>query len=242
MRPFVVALLGPVFGLMTAGSAPAATVTVLPSDPTWFEFKGLPESVAQITATNPRSGNGSVELENAGALIGHDIPLGTFGGLNALSFEWFIASFTDPDGFGRSLPPELALRVYDFGDPRSFFLHWDTCSPAVGCAARPVGLWQSTNLIGLLSIQQAENNPPPASLNDIPLDAPITEVHLRTSFSFGGPWHGFVDNVTLGFTGEAPITYNFETAVPEPGTLPLLGAGVAGIVAILSRRRRHSHR
>jgi len=33
---------------------------------------------------------------------------------------------------------------------------------------------------------------------------------VRASYSFGGPWHGFVDDVTLGFAGQAPTTHNFE--------------------------------
>ena len=50
----------------------------------------------------------------------------------------------------------------------------------------------------------------PASLADVPPDAPITGIHLRSSYSFGSPWHGFVDKVALGFRGHDATVYDFE--------------------------------
>jgi|RhiMethySRZTD1v2_1073278.scaffolds.fasta_scaffold13244_1 uncharacterized repeat protein (TIGR03803 family) len=189
---------------------------VLPGDPGWFQFQPN-GATATITGANPRGGAGSLELTKSlggGSAIVREpflplltgpLGLGTVGQLSALSFDWFI----DPAS-SSALPPVLALRVYDFGDPRSFFLFWDTCSLAVPCTARPTGVWQSTDLIGHLSIQAAEGNAPPASLADIDPNAPITGVHVRASFSNGQPWHGFADNVAIGFGGNPPIVYNFD--------------------------------
>jgi hypothetical protein len=201
----------------------AATLTVFPEDPTWFPCCG---EVAQISGTNPRSGTGSVELANNGAFIGHQgTPFGTYGTLEYVKLDWFIQSFTDPGGFNQSLPPEIAVRFYNYDETGTFFLHWDTCSFAAGCDPQPVGSWRTTTLTrAQLALQEAEGNPLPATIPD---DAPIQEVHLRASYSFGGPWSGFVDNVTLKFTGQDPITYNFEVhAVPEPKAWLLIGVGL----------------
>ncbi|PYR90761.1 MAG: hypothetical protein DMF84_19165 [Acidobacteria bacterium] len=64
--------------------------------------------------------------------------------------------------------------------------------------------------MGRLRIQAAEANTPPASLADIPPDAPIVGIHIRADFGFGGPWHGFADNLTIGFGNREPIVFNFE--------------------------------
>jgi sugar lactone lactonase YvrE len=189
---------------------------VLPGEAGWFPFQPAGATVA-VTGGNPRAGAGSLELTKSAAAspatthepfsLTNRTPgqpaFGTVGQLSALSFDWFI----DPAS-GAALPPVLALRVYDFGDPRSFFLFWNGCSQ--GCTARPTGVWQSTDLIGQLSIQQAETNVPPASLAEIDPNAPITGVHIRASFANGQFWHGFADNVEIGFGGNSPIIYNFE--------------------------------
>jgi len=133
---------------------------------------------------------------------------GTYGDLIAFAFDWYI----DPAS-SHALPPDVALRVYDYGDPRSFFLYWDTCSPTSPCFDRPTDVWQRSDILGVLSIQAAEDNVPPASLSDIPADAPIVGIHLRANYSFGEQWRGFVDNVVLGFRGQKPTLYNFE---PDP--------------------------
>jgi hypothetical protein len=191
---------------------------VLPGDPGWFQFEPN-GATASVTGTNPRGGNGSIELMKSlgggSAILREPFPqtnrqpgqpaFGTVGQLSALSFDWLI----DPAS-STALPPVLALRVYDFGDPRSFFLFWDTCSQAAGCLPRPTGSWESTDLIGHLSIQAADGNVPPASLADIDPNAPIIGVHVKASFSNGQPWHGFADNVAIGFGGNAAIVYNFE--------------------------------
>lgn len=198
----------------------AATVTVFPEDPTWFQCCG---AVAEINGANPRSGTGSVELADNGAFIGNlGTPFGTYATLEYVKFDWFINSFANPQG---ALPPEIALRFYNFGDPHTFFLHWDTCSPAVGCDQRPVGSWQTTTLTrAQLTLQEADGNPIP---QPVPDDAPLQEVHLRANFAFGGSWDGFTDNVTLKFVGQDPVTYNFEIhAVPEPETWVLMGLGL----------------
>ena len=83
------------------------------------------------------------------------------------------------------------------------------------CPTYTAGSWQTTDVLGLdlLTIQGADGNPPPASLEQVPPDAPITGIHLRTNHANGQPWHGFVDNVTIAFGDNAPVVYNFEAGV-----------------------------
>jgi hypothetical protein len=41
---------------------------------------------------------------------------------------------------------------------------------------------------------------------------------VRSSYSFGSPWHGFGDRLTIGFRGQPATLYNFK--VREPGLAP----------------------
>jgi hypothetical protein len=191
---------------------PTAQVVVYPDTTDWFAWTPNDSSVA-ITAANPRSGRGSLELTkaygNGSAFINESRTFGTLGSLSSFALDWFVDSSSTS-----SLPPDVALRVYPYGDPRSFFLVWNGCS-ATACGTYPTGAWQRKDLVRSLSIQQAGSNPPPARLSDVPADAPIVGIHVRASYSFGTPWQGFVDNLTLGFTGQRPTNFNFE--VPDPG-------------------------
>lgn len=55
-----------------------------------------------------------------------------------------------------------------------------------------------------------------------------------------GTFTGAVDNIRIGFTGSDPTTYNFEvqSPVPEPTSLALFGAGLAGVLFGQRRRRK----
>lgn len=193
----------------------SAQVVVYPDATDWFAWAPNESSVA-ITSANPRSGRGSLELTkaygNGSAFINESRTFGTLGTLSSFSLDWFIDASSSS-----SLPPDVALLVYPSGDPRSFFLVWNGCS-ATACGTYPTGAWQRSDLVRSLSIQQAGPNPPPARLSDVPADAPITGIHVRASYSFGSPWHGFVDNLTLGFNGQRPTNFNFE--VPDPALAP----------------------
>jgi hypothetical protein len=194
----------------TPGRPPLVSI-VYPDTAEWFAYTPGGSAVA-ITAANPRAGRGSLELTkpagDGSAFIDESRVFGTLGTLSSFSLDFFI----DPAS-SSSLPPDVALLVYPAGDPRSFFLAWNGCSPT-SCDSYPTGSWQSRDVVRSLLIQQAGSNPPPARLADVPADAPITGIHLRSSYSFGSPWHGFVDKVTLGFRGLPPTQFNFEVRDP----------------------------
>ena len=186
---------------------PPAVTIVYPDTSEWFAYTPGDSAVA-ITAANPRAGRGSLELTtsagNGSAFINESHVFGTVGMLSTFALDFYI----DPAS-SSSLPPDVALLVYPSDDPRAFFLTWNGCSPT-SCASYSTGAWQSKDVTRSLFIQPFGTNPPPASFGDIPKDAPITGIHLRASYSFGSPWHGFVDRVTLGFRGQRATQYNFE--------------------------------
>ncbi len=55
-------------------------------------------------------------------------------------------------------------------------------------------------------------------------------------------WHGFADNVRMGFNDQLALDANFDyvapLVVPEPGTFALLGLGLIAFGAAARRRRR----
>ncbi len=196
---------------------------VLPNQPTWGLYKPG-TSTAAITAANPRSGNGSLELRNTdfngAALIyspDRENGLGPFKQLNALSFEWALAT----DSVTKA-SPDLALRIYPYGDTRSFFMDVTPCTS--NCA---VGPWQFSNVLGQLQIQAADGNTPPSSIAAIPADAPVSEIHIRAAYPFNGtPYHGYFDNLTIGFQGQPNTTFNFEASKSTAVSGPVPGATV----------------
>ena len=198
-----------------AQGRPPVVSVVYPETSEWFAYTPNDSAVA-VTGTNPRAGRGSLELTklmgNGSAFINEGRVFGTLGTLTTFSLDFFV----DPASTS-ALPPDVALVVYPPGDPRSFFLAWNGCS-ATSCESVPTGSWLNRDVARNLSIQQSGTNPPPARLADVPADAPITGIHVRSSYSFGSPWHGFVDRLTIGFRGQPATHYNFE--VREPGLAP----------------------
>ncbi len=203
------------FAVLAAPRVCAATeVLVYPWDYGWFTYLPVWGFVG-VTPSNPRSGFGSLELMKpvggGGAYINWTVSYenGTWGTLSVLGFD----SYTDREStalFG----PDVAIRLYPYGDPRSFFLIWNRSSLSI----QP-GVWRHDNMIGHMAIQAADGNPPPASIGAIPADAPIVEIHVRSNYANNGRWRGFVDNVEIGFTGHESIVFNFE-AVPDPPPTP----------------------
>jgi VCBS repeat-containing protein len=191
---------------------------------------------AFIDTLQPRSGDASLRLEHFGmgteAAFVHTAALpglGILGELTAtypmgpaapLEFRLSGGAYSVNSG---TPVPKVALRVYPQGDTRSFFLATSsqTCGSA-GCLVLADG-WVRAHLTGW-EIEPADGNPPPASFADVPYDAPIVGVEVRSSGD-GGASPVWVDNVTIPrLGGLSGITWTFD--VPAGPTETPVGTNV----------------
>jgi hypothetical protein len=219
--------------------APAAlfgsVVTVLPGDPHWFPFES-PDSTVAITGAMPWDGNGSLEF--LGATTGYSNDVGnlsylgeTWGNVEAVSIDWYV----DPVS-GYPLPPNPAFQL-QWGDGYFCYVSWK-----LG-ASSGTGAWEISGWTSALNLDSSPANlpstPSPFLLADIPSDAEVAGLHLRTPTNNPGgtepAWHAFVDDVGIEFANQTVI-FNFEeSSVPEPGSLLLLLSGLA--LAAWQRKR-----
>jgi len=218
------------WAFLAPATLPASVVNVYPGDPNWWAFQTGSSSV-EITGTNPRSGNGSLEF--FGGTTGYSNFLRdlsyldeTWGDLNALSLDWYVDSVS---GYAGHPNPALELHWTE----GYFYVSW-----AGGTGVTDT--WQTTDWKSLLSLDTGiPGTTPPGSMGEIPSTATLVSLHLRSATNNpldnpGPTWHAFVDNVTLGLTGQS-VTFNFEeSAVPEPGSVLLFASGL-GLAALVRR-------
>ena len=250
-------------------SAHAAVVTVTPSDMgagnnKWHTANLAGGATAAITATNPRSGNGSVEMSssNNGGKADFVYTWGfdtarTLGSLNLLSYDWY-----------RSVSSTVADHLHP-----AFRLSYDADGNSATTADRGYliyenvyngnnvveGVWRTDNIFGAnfwmrqftpsntvenygTTLQEWMNGPRPGAPADV-LSA--NTAILGIEFGIGSGWgnasfNGFVDNVSIGF-GNNATTFNFETVaanvVPEPGSFALMGLGIFAALGARKRKR-----
>ena len=245
---------------------------IYPSNPQWGpEVQG--GAGVGITATNPRAGNGSLELSASGNLADwafyrrNSADAGGFGLLSmidCLSFEWFRESLVTPtDVPWAAQTPVLRLYVNDNGVENQ--LVWEAYynnggTPTVN------DVWHTENLLSQSLWRWLPNNGTGATncalqppLNGNPLatfstagwassgcfssGAFISAISVGVGSYWPYQYHGFVDNVQLGFAGQNQyaVNDNFElgiTTTPEPASVILMATGLLATVGAGWLRRR----
>lgn len=265
-----------VAALLAAGTAQAAEVTVTSIGNSavqnqWYRTNYRDTStgvqantVAAITATNQRSGNGSIEMSTGPTALGNGLGKADFamywgydtsrtlGSLSSLGFDWFRGADTAAAHFAPALRLAFDADGVAGGNDRGYLI-WELVYQGNGIAAAPRDGWISSNLLGGAEFYQRTNREipgyditlgewaggeTPAGGLTLGANTAILGIEFGIGSGWSGTFNGFVDNVRFGFGGNS-TTYNFEVgaaAVPEPASLALLGLGALGFAA--GRRRK----
>jgi hypothetical protein len=231
--------------VMTAG---AVTVTVLPGNPTWANPPGENSGggSSAITSTDPRSGNGSVELfgqrtrfVGLGNFYSPASNLGLLSDVSSFSFDWSVA-VGSTTSFDPDYTPALRLHIWNAAGTQRSELIWEgayngtygnTTKGTWYTSGTSDNFWQFVNGVGATEIYDR-------SISDwqsiYGAGAYVSGISVGVGGGAGAGYHAFADNVTLAF-GANSTTYNFEASaasVPDAaGTLALLGAAFTGLVA-----------
>ena len=263
--------------IASATQVQAATIVVTPADVgppafnRWYlgNFRDVSNgftssTTAAITAAQPRSGNGSVEMSSTDASGKADyiytwgfVPGRTLGNLSALSYDWYR------DGASTAashLQPAMRLNYDADGDAGTTddrgYLVWEQVYNGAGPYA--TDSWVSSDILaGNFWMRQFTpghtvenydtnllewiNGAHPEGVADVlNANSALLGIEFGIGSGWSGTFRGFVDNVTFGFGGVEGTNFNFENAaagdVPEPASLALLGLGLLGFAAARKRK------
>ena len=208
-------------------------------------------SSAAITATAPRSGNGSLELKGDLTRVQTGFQYSPFitnimpvAGVTGLTFDWQVAS----DSTNQIYTPALRLLIQD-GSTRSELI-WEGAYN--GVANNSTGQWYTSGLGDLFHERVGSSNVYQPGTQTYVLksvadwvsgfssNAYVSAISVGDGGGAGAGYHAFVDNVTLS-AASGNRSYNFEVAatgaVPEPASWGMMILGM-GAVGYAMRRRR----
>lgn len=248
-------LAGPQFGRVTTvtgpgGGANRASATFAAD--VWQQRNVGGNASVGITTDYARSGNGSILFTGTDGNSKADLEINfaapfALSALAGLSYDWLRDSTsTAPD----HLHPVLRLMIDGDGDlsttgDRGYLVYERAYNPSVSPV--PTDAWQSDDVMGK-NLWSTGGLPDPFAVYNRDIadwlvllpNAKVLGLSTGIGSGFNGTFRGAVDNVS--FTVDSvTTTYNFEvaaaTAVVEPASLAVFGAGMVGL-AVLRRRRR----
>lgn len=255
MRKLLIAgLIGSMVGW--CGAVTAATVVVTDLNlQGWTSTGNSGGGSSAITATHPRSGNGSVELHGDRTRWYLDFSANSvlLSSVSAFGFEWGV-DLLSSSNLGPDYTPALRLHIYDAGTSKFSELIWEGAYNGV-YGSLTKGVWNTTDVYnqtvwrwvtgsgvtlngGGAQVNQSISTWGNTGNGWYTDQAYVYGISVGAGSSVGAGYHAFADNIVFGTgTSGESTTYNFETQeIPEPATVALLSGGA---MALARLRRRN---